>query len=170
MDSSIGHGDNDNGNMHSLESDEIVRLWERGCIVCRARGRGRTDHAWQDCQVDADDTKAAHEGVGLINGLQAPLRTTGFRCWAKGKSCRCWIEGRRGGCSGSAVTCLIVGALLYVGDEEVREWVQAQEAFIRATEEGKSAKAALEKLLSNRGTYGGQKCAGVDALLVRWGM
>ena len=30
--------------------------------------------------------------------------------------------------------------------------------------------AALEKLLSNRGTYGEQKCAGVDALLVRWGV
>jgi hypothetical protein len=37
-----GHGGN--SNMHSLESDEIVRQWARGCIVCRARGRGRTDH------------------------------------------------------------------------------------------------------------------------------
>ena len=80
------------------------------------------------------------------------------------------MEGRRGGCSGSAVTCLIVGALLYVGGEEVREWVQMQEAFIQATEEGKSAQAALERLLSNSGTYGGKKCAGVDALLVRWGI
>ena len=79
------------------------------------------------------------------------------------------MEGRRGGCSGSNVICLIVGALLYVGVEEVRDWVQAQERFIQATEEGKSAQAALERLLSNRGTYGGRKCAGVDALLVRWG-
>jgi hypothetical protein len=50
----------------------------------------------------------------------------------------------------------------------VREWVETQEAFIRATEEGESVRAALEKLLSNRGTYGGQRCTGVDALLVRW--
>jgi len=164
--SSNGHGGNDS--IRSLKSDEIVRRWERGCIVCRARGRGWTDHAWQDCQVDADHTEAAHEGVRLMNSLQAPLRTTGFRCWAKGKSCRCWIEGKRGGCSGSAVVCFIVGALLYVGGQEVREWVETQEAFIRATEEGESVRAALEKLLSNRGTYGGQRCTGVDALLVRW--
>ena len=166
--SSSGH--EGNGNLRSHESDEIVRRWERGCIVCRARGRDRTDHAWQNCQVDIDHTEAAEEGVRLISSLQAPLRTTGFRCWAKGKSCRCWVEGRRGGCSGGAVVCLIAGALLYVGGQEVREWVQAQDAFIQATEEGKSAQAALEKLLSNRGTYEGKTCAGVDALLVRWGM
>lgn len=80
------------------------------------------------------------------------------------------MEGRRGGCSGSAVICLIVGALLYVGGEEVREWVQGQDTFIQATEEEMSAQAALERLLSNTGTYGGQRCAGVDAFLVRWGM
>ena len=167
--SSSGQGQGGNGDMRSLESDEIVRRWERGCVVCRARGRDRTDHAWQDCQVDADHTEAAHEGVRLINSLQAPLRTTGFRCWAKGKRCRCWMEGRRGGCSGSAVICSIVGALLYVGGLEVREWVQAQEAFTQAIKEGKSAQAGLEKFLSTKGTYGGQKCAGVDALLVKWG-
>lgn len=168
--SSSGQGQGGNGDMRSLESDEIVRRWERGCVVCRARGRDRTDHAWQDCQVDADHTEAAHEGVRLINSLQAPLRTTGFRCWAKGKRCRCWMEGRRGGCSGSAVICSIVGALLYVGGLEVREWVQAQEAFTQATKEGKSAQAGLEKFLSTKGTYGGQKCAGVDALIVKWGI
>jgi hypothetical protein len=85
--SSNGHGGNDS--IRSLKSDKIVRRWERGCIVCRARGRGWTYHAWQDCQVNADHTEAAHEGVRLMNSLQAPLRTTGFRCWAKGKSCRC---------------------------------------------------------------------------------
>ena len=168
--SSSGQGQGGNGDMRSLESDEIVRRWERGCVVCRARGRDRTDHAWQDCQVDADHTEAAHEGVRLINSLQAPLRTTGFRCWAKGKRCRCWMEGRRGGCSGSAVICSIVGALLYVGGLEVREWVQAQEAFTQAIKEGKSAQAGLEKFLSTKGTYGGQKCAGVDALIVKWGI
>lgn len=150
--SSSGQGQGGNGDMRSLESDEIVRRWERGCVVCRARGRDRTDHAWQDCQVDADHTEAAHEGVRLINSLQAPLRTTGFRCWAKGKRCRCWMEGRRGGCSGSAVICSIVGALLYVGGLEVREWVQAQEAFTQAIKEGKSAQAGLEKFLSTKGT------------------
>jgi hypothetical protein len=76
--SSSGHGGNDN--MRSLESDEIVRRWGWGCIVCRARGRGRNDHTWQDCEVDADHTEAAHEGIRLIDSLQAPLRTTGFRC------------------------------------------------------------------------------------------
>jgi hypothetical protein len=35
--SSNGHGGNDS--IRSLKSDEIVRRWERGCIVCRARGR-----------------------------------------------------------------------------------------------------------------------------------
>jgi hypothetical protein len=109
--SSNGHGGNDS--IRSLESDEIVRRWERGCIVCRARGRGWTDHAWQDFQVDADHTEAAHKGVWLMNSLQAPLRTTGFCCWAKGKSCRCWIEGKRGGCSGSAVVWFIVGVGRY---------------------------------------------------------
>lgn len=29
-----------NGSMGGLELDEVVRRWERGCIVCRARGRG----------------------------------------------------------------------------------------------------------------------------------
>jgi hypothetical protein len=80
------------------------------------------------------------------------------------------MEGRRGGCSGSAVICSIVGALLYVGGLEVREWVQAQEAFTQAIKEGKSAQAGLEKFLSTKGTYGGQKCAGVDALIVKWGI
>ena len=75
--SSSGH--KGNGNLRSHDSDEIVRRWERGCIVCRARGRSRTDHAWQNCQVDTDHIEAAHEGVRLISSLQAPLWTTGCR-------------------------------------------------------------------------------------------
>ena len=39
----------------------------------------RTDHEWQDYQVDVNHTDAAHDGVRLMSGLQAPLRVTGFR-------------------------------------------------------------------------------------------
>jgi len=74
----VRHGDD--GNRRALEPDEMVRRWERGCIVCRVRGRDRDDHVWRDCRVDLDNTEAVNQGVRLINSLQAPLRATGFRC------------------------------------------------------------------------------------------
>ena len=47
------------------------------------------------------------------------------------------------------------------------EWVERQEAFVKAIEEGKSAIIGLGELLSKRGTYEGQKRAGVDGFLAR---
>jgi hypothetical protein len=65
------------------------------------------------------------------------------------------MEGRQGGYSGGDTIRSAVGALLFVGNEEIREWVEGQEAFIRSIEVGKEDIFALEELLSKKGSFDG---------------
>lgn len=104
---------------------KAIRLWQNGCIVCRAKGRrARLQHEWETCRIDADATEAVREGVEFLGNIRAPFRRRGFRCWARGEGCRCTIEGRQGGCSGGDTIGKAVGALLFVGNREIREWVE----------------------------------------------
>lgn len=145
----------------------VVRSWETGCIVCRAKGRRPLGHAWESCSIDADGTEAVEKGVEMMGGVGGPFRSQGFRCWARGESCKCRVEGLRGGCSGSVVVQQTVAALIF-GRSEVREWVEEQETFRRSIEEGKDSRSALEELLSKKRMYEGRSQAGLDAFLVRW--
>lgn len=145
----------------------VVRSWEVGCIVCRAKGRRPLGHAWESCSINADDTEAVEKGVEMLGGVEGPFRRHGFRRWARGESCKCRVEELRGGCSGSVVVQHTVAALIF-GRSEVREWVEEQEAFTRSIEEGKDSRSALEELLSKKWTYEGESQAGLDAFLVRW--
>jgi superfamily II DNA helicase RecQ len=148
---------------------EVIRLWERGCVVCRAQGRrSRLEHAWETCMLDVDVTEAVKKGVGLLVGVRAPFRGQGFRCWARGGGCRCSTEGKQGGCSGGETVRLAVAALLFGGEVEIREWVEEQEAFAKSIEEGKDGRVALEELLSKKGTYEGEQQIGLDSFLVSW--
>jgi superfamily II DNA helicase RecQ len=148
---------------------EVIRLWERGCVVCRAQGRrSRLEHAWETCRLDVDVTEAVKKGVGLLDGVRAPFRRQGFRCWARGGDCRCSTEGKQGGCSGGETVRLAVAALLFGGKVEIREWVEEQEAFARSIEEGKDGRVALEELLSKKGTYDGEQQIGLDSFLISW--
>jgi hypothetical protein len=148
---------------------EAVRLWERGCVVCRAQGRrGRLEHAWESCRLDPDVTADVKKGVGFLSEVRAPFRRQGFRCWARGEGCRCMAEGRQGGCSGSEVVRLAVAALLFAGKTEVREWVEQQEAFVKSIEQGEEGRVGLEELLSKRRIYEGEQQAGLDRFLALW--
>jgi hypothetical protein len=154
-----------------LAVGEVVRLWEGGCVVCRAQGRrGRLEHAWKTCGIDADITEDVKGGVRFLGDIKAPFRRQGFRCWARGEGCRCLVEGRQGGCSGSEVVRLAVIALLFVGRVEVREWVEEQEAFTKSIEEGRDSRVALEELLSKKGTYEGEQWIGLDRFLTLWAL
>jgi hypothetical protein len=54
---------------------EVIRLWERGCVVYRAQGcRSRLEHAWETCRLDVDVTGAIKKGVGLLNSVRALFR------------------------------------------------------------------------------------------------
>jgi hypothetical protein len=148
---------------------EAVRLWERGCVVCRAQGRrSRLEHAWESCRLDPDVTADVKKGVGFLSEVRAPFRRQGFRCWARGEGCRCMAEGRQGGCSGSEVVRLAVAALLFAGKTEVREWVEQQEAFVKSIEQGEEGRVGLEELLSKRRIYEGEQQAGLDRFLALW--
>ena len=66
-------------------TDEVtakaVRLWQNGCIVCRAKGyRARLQHEWETCRIDIDVTEAVREGVEFLGNIRAPFRRQGFRC------------------------------------------------------------------------------------------
>jgi uncharacterized protein YsxB (DUF464 family) len=65
------------------------------------------------------------------------------------------MEGRQGGCSGGDTICSAVGALIFVGNEEIREWVEEQEVFTRSVEAGEEIIFALEELLSKKGSFDG---------------
>jgi hypothetical protein len=148
---------------------EVVRLWERGCIVCRAQGRRtRLEHAWETCRLNPDVTEDVKRGVGFLDEVRAPFRRQGFRCWARGDGCRCAVEGRQGGCSGGEVVRLAVAALLFAGRAEVREWVEKQEAFAELIEQGEEGRVGLEELLSKRRAYDGKQQAGLDRFLALW--
>lgn len=150
------------------KANETVQRWERGCIVCRARGRqNRLEHAWETCRLDTDATEAVKQGVSFLDDMLAPYRMQGFRCWARGSGCRCRAECRQGGCSGGEVIRLAVAALLF-GNAEVREWVEEQNIFAELIDEGKDNRAALEGLLSNQGWYDGERQAGLDKFLAMW--
>lgn len=152
-----------------VDVSEVVRLWERGCIVCRAQGRrSRLEHAWETCRLNTDVTEDVKKGAGFLSEVRAPLRRQGFRCWARGESCRCIAEGRQGGCSGSEVVRLAVAALLFAGKAEVREWVEGEEAFAMSVEQGGEGRVGLEELLSKRRTYDGEQQAGLDRFLALW--
>lgn len=148
----------------------IVGQWEHGCIVCRANGRGRQDHAWMDCRIDADNTEAVGQGIRLMNTVQAPFRSHGFRCWANNEECQCRVEQKYGGCSAGSIISRAVGALVFGGSAAVRRWVEEQEEFVRSIGEGSDARGALEVVLSKKRMYQGQKQAGVDEFLTRWSM
>jgi hypothetical protein len=148
---------------------EAVRLWGRGCIICRAQGRrSRVEHAWETCELNAESVEDVKKGLSFLGDVRAPFRTQGYRCWARGEGCRCRAEGRQGGCSGSEVIRSVVAALLFAGKVEVREWVEEQEAFAKSIEEDKDGRAALEELLSKKVMYGGERRAGLDAFIARW--
>jgi superfamily II DNA helicase RecQ len=148
---------------------EVVRLWERGCIVCRAQGRRtRLEHAWATCRLNPDVTEDVKRGVGFLDEVRAPFRRQGFRCWARGDGCRCIVEGRQGDCSGSETVRLAVAALLFAGKAEVREWVEKQEAFAESIEQGEEGRVGLEELFSKRRTYDGEQQAGLDRFLALW--
>lgn len=150
------------------KANETVQRWERGCIVCRARGRRKhLEHAWETCRLDTDATEAVKQGVSFLDDMLAPYRTQGFRCWARGTGCRCRAECRQGGCSGGEVIRLAVAALLF-GNAEAREWVEEQNRFVKSIDEGKDNRAALEGLLSNQGWYDGERQAGLDKFLAMW--
>ena len=63
------------------------------------------------------------------------------------------MEGRQGGCEGGDTICSAVGTLLFIGNEEIREWVEGQEAFMRSIEAGEEGIFALEELLSKKGSF-----------------
>jgi hypothetical protein len=124
--------------------------------VCRAKGRrARLQHKWEACRINVDATEAVREGVEFLGNIRAPFRRRGFRCWARGEGCLCTIEGRRGGYSGGDTIRKAAGALLFVGNREIREWVEEQEAFARSTETGEEITFALEELLSKKGSFDG---------------
>ena len=148
---------------------KAIQLWQNGCIVCRAKGRrARLQHEWETCRIDVDATEAVREGVEFLGNIRAPFRRQGFRCWARGEGCHCVMEGRQGGCSGGDTIRSAVGALLFAGNEEIREWVEGQEAFTRSIEAGEEGIFALEELLSKKGSFDGVRQAGIDGFIARW--
>jgi hypothetical protein len=136
--------------------------------VCRAKGRrARLQHKWETCRIDVDATEAVREGVEFLGNIRALFRRQGFRCWVRGEGCYCVMEGRQGGCSGDDTICLVVGALLFIGNKEIREWVEEQEVFTRAIEAGEESIFALEELLSKKGSFDGVRQAGIDGFIAR---
>ena len=149
-------------------STKAIRLWQNGCIVCRAQGRRtRLQHGWETCRIDVDAVEAVRQGVEFISNMRAPFRRQGFRCWARGEGCRCVIEGRRGGCSGGDTIRSAVSALIFVGNREIREWVEERDVFTRSIEAGEEIRVALEELLSKKGSFDGVQQAGIDGFIAR---
>jgi hypothetical protein len=118
--------------------------------------------------VDVDATEAVREGIKFLGDVWALFRRQGFHCWARGEGCRCVREGKQGSCSGGQTIHSAVGALLFAGQEEIREWTQEQEAFAKRIEEGKDGRAALEELLSKKGCFNRVQLAGIDEFIARW--
>ena len=84
----------------------------------------RLQHEWETCRIDIDAIEAVREEVGFLSKIRALFRRQGFCCWARGEGYRCTIEGRQDGCSGGDTIRKAVGALLFVGNREIREWVE----------------------------------------------
>jgi hypothetical protein len=147
---------------------EVAATWEHGCAICQAKGRRVHDgHLWQECGFD--DMEALREGIRLLSSIQAPLRKQGFRCWARGISCRCRIEGKQGGCSGHKIVQVALAALLFT-KREASEWVEEQKAFRESIEEDESVNKALQQVFSKKGIYEGQEWMGADKFLTMWAL
>ena len=62
-------------------STKAIRLWQNGCIVCRAQGRRtRLQHGRETCRIDVDAVEAVRQGVEFISNMRAPFRRQGFCC------------------------------------------------------------------------------------------
>jgi hypothetical protein len=57
---------------------------------------------------------------------------------------------------------------MFVGNKEIREWVEEQEVFTRSVEAGEEIIFALEELLSKKGSFDGVQQAGIDRVIARW--
>jgi hypothetical protein len=61
-----------------------------------------------------------------------------------------------------------VGTLLFAGNEEIREWVEGQEVFMRSIEADEEGMFALEELLSKKGSFDRVQQAGIDGFIAQW--
>jgi hypothetical protein len=57
---------------------------------------------------------------------------------------------------------------MFIGNKEIREWVEEQKVFMRSVEAGEEIIFALEELLSKKGSFNGVQQAGIDRVIARW--